>query len=374
MAEIDPSLIVGAKERLFAEARANKDETRAQLFQAVGELSRIDKALTNNNHAICDGTRATRIHMLLKYIARYDFARRGGHLSPDFKVFKVRGVVKHFIDASTYGDKISDMAKQLLERWEAGDFAPAPIVFEESQLISDSESEHISDEELKASPPAEVLSKSSMPSLNEEADRLMRGLVDGTTFGGGHSLSIKRHDLKRNCGVFGHNGLKIGDWWPYQICLVRDGCHGRSQGGIAGTVESGAYSVILSGKLYHGQNTDYGDEILYSGSHGSSKDENEHGIREPQGTKALITSLNSRSPVRVIRGKGSSTWAPAVGLRYDGLYDVVAKKVQNDTAGQKYWQFRLVRRPGQDPIRRDIPNKRQIAIMAIIQRRRQQQR
>ena len=52
----------------------------------------------------------------------------------------------------------------------------------------------------------------------------------------------------RPCNVFGHNGLTVGQWWPYRICALRDGAHGATQGGIAGSVESGAYSVVVSGK------------------------------------------------------------------------------------------------------------------------------
>ena len=52
----------------------------------------------------------------------------------------------------------------------------------------------------------------------------------------------------RPCNVFGHNGLTVGQWWPYRICALRDGAHGATQGGIAGSVERGAYSVVVSGK------------------------------------------------------------------------------------------------------------------------------
>ena len=54
--------------------------------------------------------------------------------------------------------------------------------------------------------------------------------------------------VARPCNVFGHNGLTVGQWWPYRICALRDGAHGATQGGIAGSVESGAYSVVVSGK------------------------------------------------------------------------------------------------------------------------------
>ena len=52
----------------------------------------------------------------------------------------------------------------------------------------------------------------------------------------------------RPCNVFGHNGLAVGQWWPYRICALRDGAHGATQGGIAGSVQRGAYSIVVSGK------------------------------------------------------------------------------------------------------------------------------
>lgn len=31
--------------------------------------------------------------------------------------------------------------------------------------------------------------------------------------------------------VIGHNGLTVGDWWPLQICALRDGAHGETEAG-----------------------------------------------------------------------------------------------------------------------------------------------
>jgi hypothetical protein len=52
---------------------------------------------------------------------------------------------------------------------------------------------------------------------------------------------------RRSYRVFGHNGLSIGDWWPMQICALRDGAHGVKMGGIAGTADEGAISIVVSG-------------------------------------------------------------------------------------------------------------------------------
>ena len=75
---------------------------------------------------------------------------------------------------------------------------------------------------------------------------IMRGiLVDNTGRGVRRRLdpSFPAHDSK----VFGHNGLSIGQWWPFQICALRDGAHGASVAGIAGGENEGAYSIVVSG-------------------------------------------------------------------------------------------------------------------------------
>lgn len=51
--------------------------------------------------------------------------------------------------------------------------------------------------------------------------------------------------------VLGHNGLAPGDWFPFQLCAMRDGAHGESQAGISGSVIDGAWSIVVS-KAYEG--------------------------------------------------------------------------------------------------------------------------
>ena len=54
---------------------------------------------------------------------------------------------------------------------------------------------------------------------------------------------------KVNYNVRGHNGLRVGQWWPLQICALRDGAHGKRMAGIAGSQLEGVFSVIVSGTL-----------------------------------------------------------------------------------------------------------------------------
>ena len=62
------------------------------------------------------------------------------------------------------------------------------------------------------------------------------------------TYAIEKLFNKRDSNVRGHNGIAVGQWWPLQICAVRDGAHGARMGGISGTEGTGVYSVVISGK------------------------------------------------------------------------------------------------------------------------------
>jgi hypothetical protein len=58
--------------------------------------------------------------------------------------------------------------------------------------------------------------------------------------------SLDTNMPKREFKVFGHNGIQIGQWWPRQICALRDGAHGNKGGGISRGKDSGVRSVVLN--------------------------------------------------------------------------------------------------------------------------------
>ena len=157
------------------------------------------------------------------------------------------------------------------------------------------------------------------------------------------------------------NGLLLnGAWFPLQLAALRDGGHGSSQGGITGNPTSGAYSVIMaggedpSGKPY--PNEDGGDEVLYCGT--DNKDKN---LNQPSpDTAALLTNYRTKQPVRLFRSHNlDSPFAPELGFRYDGLYDVVSYEDMDAPENKRRrHRFRLVRRAGQDPIRSEGAAKR----------------
>lgn len=77
---------------------------------------------------------------------------------------------------------------------------------------------------------------------------LMRN-INVTGGGGGQprAYAIRNLTEKRPWNVVGHNGMSVGQWWPFRACIIRDGAHGASQGGIDGGEKSGAYAIVVAG-------------------------------------------------------------------------------------------------------------------------------
>ena len=186
----------------------------------------------------------------------------------------------------------------------------------------------------------------------------MRGIIISRSTAGRITYTLNK-SFQRPAGVFGHNGLKIGSWWPMQICALRDGAHGSRMGGIAGKRGAGAYSIIISGGSDY-EDRDLGDIVWYTGS-------GERGADQILGTgnQALVTSFNKGLPVRVIRGSRSeSDFAPSHGLRYDGLYKVIWYGQLFGRDGHKVWKYKLERLMNQDHIRRDVPTPADLRTLA----------
>lgn len=174
---------------------------------------------------------------------------------------------------------------------------------------------------------------------------LLRGITtkqgsnkDGRNFR--HHMLDKNYDFMVPCNYFGSGQLVIGQWWPLQICAVRDGAHGEMEAGIYGKTDEGAYSVVVSGGGY--ANIDKGDNIEYCGTPGSKNNPSAN-------TKHLIKSDELQNPIRVLRSAqlpADNPWRPAQGLRYDGLYVVDGWEVLDvNTAMYRFKLTRLAHQP-----------------------------
>ena len=108
----------------------------------------------------------------------------------------------------------------------------------------------------------------------------------------------------------GSGMLVVGDWWPFQICCVRDGVHGEIEAGISGNNVNGAFSVVMSGSKY--DDVDAGDRIEYSGTKGTAG-------QASAGTRQLLLSFTKSQPVRVFRSHSlpkENEYRPVKGIRY----------------------------------------------------------
>ncbi|USP79238.1 hypothetical protein yc1106_06512 [Curvularia clavata] len=175
---------------------------------------------------------------------------------------------------------------------------------------------------------------------------LLRGIVSKKShLRNGDSIDPNyRAQFGQTFKYIGHGNLVQGQWWPTQLCAMRDGAHGAPQGGICGSSEQGAYSIVLSSGVGY-DDTDDGDTIFYSGTSGSNGEATEN-------TKYLLISLENGYPVRVLRSsqlpKGNP-YRPQRGLRYDGLYTVVDVRLLDEEKAMH--RFRLERCKGQMGIR-----------------------
>ncbi len=107
---------------------------------------------------------------------------------------------------------------------------------------------------------------------------------------------------------------------------------------------------------YEGLNIDEGNTIYYSGS-GSNTNEDPNDPHVSSASRHMRRSMKYSHPVRVLRNsQGNPRWSPSVGIRYDGLYEIVDEEELVNKLGGKFVRFVLVRKRGQNPIQQNRPN------------------
>ncbi len=119
---------------------------------------------------------------------------------------------------------------------------------------------------------------------------------------------------------FGHpEGVAVGAHFRTRLDLLRAGVHGVLQAGISGSAADGADAIIYSDA--YEDNVDLGHTIYYPGHGGRSRASGKQVAHQQltAGTRALLTSLQTGLPVRVIRRVETDTGPQ---YRYDGLYRV----------------------------------------------------
>jgi predicted restriction endonuclease len=141
-------------------------------------------------------------------------------------------------------------------------------------------------------------------------------------------------------------GVKPGTVFRNRMELHKAGVHRPLQAGICGTAErGGAESIVVSGG--YKDDRDYGETIIYTG-HGGRDPNTGQQVRdqspEDTGNAALIKSMTTGLPVRVVRGSGGNPlFSPEQGYSYDGLFRVTDYSVQPSVDGPSVLLFRLER-------------------------------
>ncbi|MFI1810057.1 YDG/SRA domain-containing protein [Streptomyces sp. NPDC020422] len=135
--------------------------------------------------------------------------------------------------------------------------------------------------------------------------------------------------------------VPIGTVFANRDALAAANVHRPLQAGIWGKQKEDAKSIVVSGG--YEDDEDLGTEIIYTGQGGMTEGRHTHHQELTRGNAALVNSAASGTPVRVIRGAGDhSPYAPAHGLRYDGLYRVEdywsERRAVDDL---RIWRFRL---------------------------------
>jgi predicted restriction endonuclease len=137
-------------------------------------------------------------------------------------------------------------------------------------------------------------------------------------------------------------GFEEGAHFPSRQELHEAKVHRPLEAGICGTYRNGgAESIVLSGG--YPDDEDHGDVIIYTG-HGGRENGKQVKAQDPSatGNAALLASITTRYPVRVIRGSaGDEQHSPATGYRYDGLYTVEGYWTTIGIEGFRILQFRL---------------------------------
>ncbi|KAL6008333.1 hypothetical protein ACLOJK_033842 [Asimina triloba] len=158
-------------------------------------------------------------------------------------------------------------------------------------------------------------------------------------------------------------GVEVGDEFYYRAELAIIGLHRNLQGGIDHTKRGGvivATSIVASGN----QDEMDGTDILYyvgQGGNAGGGDMKPEPQKLERGNLALKNSIESQTPVRVIRGFKESRCNISLGARrkatstfvYDGLYLVEEYERVDGGQGFLVFKFRLRRIPGQ----RELPVK-----------------
>lgn len=152
-------------------------------------------------------------------------------------------------------------------------------------------------------------------------------------------------------------GVEVGDEFHYRAELSVVGLHRSYQGGIDYTrINNSLLALSVVAFVGHADEMDSSNFLIYSGSGGRASEGNKppEDQKLERGNLGLRNCIESKSPVRVIRGfkefGQDGKPRPLSTFTYDGLYFVEDYWQEKGSQGFYMYKFKLRRIPGQPEI------------------------
>ncbi|MDJ0461098.1 YDG/SRA domain-containing protein [Streptomyces sp. H27-C3] len=148
--------------------------------------------------------------------------------------------------------------------------------------------------------------------------------------------------------VFGHVDVSPGTAFASRKEVKAAKLHKEGEAGISWGLDGGgkqAADAIVLSKGYP-DDRDLWDEVIYTGVGGQDRSKRQVASQswEHPGNAGLQRSRITGKEIRVIRGfRGDSTYSPADGYRYDGLYEIVEEWQEVGVHGFQMCRFKLRR-------------------------------
>lgn len=131
-------------------------------------------------------------------------------------------------------------------------------------------------------------------------------------------------------------GLKLGGRGQAAIL----GIHKQMLRGIDAVKDESCFAICVAGK-YADDDDDHGSDgtIVYTGEGGQKKGHQVEDQKRSAGNAALIESIDTQLPVRVLRGRQRGHHAPE--YYYDGLYKCTGYRYEASAEGPLVYKFTL---------------------------------
>ncbi|KAI9802143.1 MAG: hypothetical protein M1833_002064 [Piccolia ochrophora] len=156
---------------------------------------------------------------------------------------------------------------------------------------------------------------------------------------------------KEAARYYGPLNFEVGDWWIKSACAYRDGMLDDAESHIS-IGEQGAHAIVMARGVETEMETNSGTTRWRCTNNDVKLASNGRGVL------ALMGNMRTRTEVRVLRyWKLNSKLAPRAGLRFDGMYSIVAHGVKI-CKGITFFTFQLQRSANQPGMEKALTHPR----------------